>query len=184
MGYDAVCLEAQVVLCMEHLERQMIWTSFRRRGLLPRPFQQQPRNLRGALVRSSSHGRQRRACKVDILIPGVLNIPHVPDGQEDVINNLPVMPIMPLLLLKLQGWSDHRASPRADMQEKQYVDVEDIKELLAIACELEQDAYQANLMWIPVEFLDDTQERVYDFLEEFGCRRTSASLDGSIFQEI
>lgn len=74
-------------------------------------------------------------CKVDILIPGVLNIPNVPIPRVLTLSGLPVMPLVPQLLLKLQGWSDHRASHRSDMQDKQYVDIRDIDALLVIALE-------------------------------------------------
>ncbi|KAI0672063.1 hypothetical protein C8Q78DRAFT_1024839 [Trametes maxima] len=109
----------------------------------------------------------RRACKVDILVPGVLNIPFVPRRRVKVISRLPVMPLIPLLLLKLQGWSDHRESYREDMQEKQYVDVEDIHELLGIAIDRGQRAWQDNLNWVPHELLGDAQQRVYDYVAEY-----------------
>ncbi|KAI0649671.1 hypothetical protein C8Q79DRAFT_338513 [Trametes meyenii] len=109
----------------------------------------------------------RRACKVDILVPGILNIPFVPRRRIKVILQLPVMPLIPLLLLKLQGWSDHRESYRADMQEKQYVDVEDIDELLQIAIDRGQSAWQDNLNWVPRELLDGAQQHVYDYVAEY-----------------
>ncbi|KAI0634435.1 hypothetical protein C8Q77DRAFT_1056218 [Trametes polyzona] len=65
-------------------------------------------------------------CKVDILIPGVLN-----------------------LLLKLQGWSDHRASHRVDMRQKQRLDVRDINALLDIVCARNVQLTDADAMWIP-----------------------------------
>ncbi|KAI0752461.1 hypothetical protein C8Q80DRAFT_1267008 [Daedaleopsis nitida] len=74
-------------------------------------------------------------CKVDILIPGVLDVPDVPLPRVLTLSGLPVMPLVPQLLLKLQGWSDHRLSHRSDMQAKQYVDIRDIDALLEIALE-------------------------------------------------
>ncbi|KAI0771284.1 hypothetical protein BD413DRAFT_67141 [Trametes elegans] len=112
-------------------------------------------------------GGRRRKCKVDLLLPGVLNIPFVPRRRVKVISGLPVMPLVPLLLLKLQGWSDHRESHREDMQEKQYVDVDDISELLDIAVERGQSIWQNNLSWVPRDFLDDAQDRVVDYIEEY-----------------
>ncbi|KAI8996634.1 hypothetical protein BD414DRAFT_455577 [Trametes punicea] len=106
-------------------------------------------------------------CKVDILLPGVLNIPNVPRRRVRWISGLPVMPIIPLLLLKLQGWSDHRYSERRDMQEKQYVDVDDIIDLLLIAIDRGQSIWQQNLRWMPRDFVDDAQEHVYDFIAEY-----------------
>ncbi|EIW52046.1 uncharacterized protein TRAVEDRAFT_75471 [Trametes versicolor FP-101664 SS1] len=71
-------------------------------------------------------------CKVDILIPGVLN-----------------------LLLKLQGWSDHRASTRSDMQFKQYLDVRDIEALLAIVCRRGLRIDDEDAQWIPETMIAD-----------------------------
>lgn len=107
-----------------------------------------------------------RVCKVDILTPGErLDIPDVPSDQIEYINRLPVMPLVPLLMLKLQGWSHHRDSDRPDMRDKQHVDVEDIEELLAISCD--HDTTISSLGWLSNELIDAAQERVYDYVEEF-----------------
>jgi hypothetical protein len=50
----------------------------------------------------------RRSCKVDILLPGIMNIPRVPRELIKRVQNLPVMPLAGILLLKLQAWEDHR----------------------------------------------------------------------------
>ncbi|KAL7284879.1 hypothetical protein ACG7TL_002193 [Trametes sanguinea] len=73
-------------------------------------------------------------CKVDILIPGILNVPAV--QYRYIISpkphHLPLMPLIPQLLLKLQGWADHRVSHRSDMRAKQCIDVRDVDALLEI----------------------------------------------------
>ncbi|KAI0325837.1 hypothetical protein GY45DRAFT_1329788 [Cubamyces sp. BRFM 1775] len=117
--------------------------------------------------RLRSSGRRRRKCKVDILVPPTLNIPNVPGRRIKIISDLPVMPLIPLLLLKLQGWYDHRESHREDMQEKQYVDVDDISELLQIAIDRGQDVRQDNLGWLPERMREDAQGHVWDFVEEY-----------------
>ncbi|RDX52256.1 hypothetical protein OH76DRAFT_1377624 [Lentinus brumalis] len=117
--------------------------------------------------RGRGRGSAQRSCKVDILIPGVLNIPDLPRRRIKMISGIPTMPLIPLLLLKLQGWSDHRDSSRADMQEKQYVDAEDILELLDIAVERGQEVWQANLSWMPQGLIRDSEARVEDFMEEY-----------------
>ena len=71
--------------------------------------------------------------KVDILVPGILNIPSIPTERIHRVNKLPPMPFLPLLLLKLQAWHDHRASYRSDYNAKQWMDVQDIQALLPIA---------------------------------------------------
>ncbi len=44
-------------------------------------------------------------CKVDILVPGVMNIPNVPPERlvSNASHHLPLMPLIPYLLLKLQA---------------------------------------------------------------------------------
>lgn len=117
-------------------------------------------------LRPSRRGNPR-TCKVDILIPGILNLPTVPHRREKIIDNLPVMPLIPLLLLKLQGWEHHRDSNRADQRDKQHVDVGDIGELLEIAVNRNQKITQANLKWMPRSLIRDAQERVYEFCREY-----------------
>lgn len=109
-----------------------------------------------------SRGSFRRSCKVDVLIPGVLNIPFVDDHRIVHINNFPVMPLAALLLLKLQGWSDHRASARTDMQQKQYVDVRDVNQLLQIAVDKGVDIRTET--WLPQSFVEAGQEMLSRYL--------------------
>ncbi|KAI0803200.1 hypothetical protein BC629DRAFT_1438256 [Irpex lacteus] len=66
---------------------------------------------------------QSDACKVDILTPGIMNIPDVPREHIVTIDGFPVMPMIPLLLLKLQAWTDHRAATKPYLHDKQYQDV-------------------------------------------------------------
>ncbi|KAF9035323.1 hypothetical protein BDZ89DRAFT_1130377 [Hymenopellis radicata] len=87
--------------------------------------------------------------KLDILIPGLLEIPRIP--QEHVVLcshvtfSLPVMPLFPLLLLKLRGWDDHRNARAAHLHAKTGDDIKDIDELLAMAV-----ARQARAAtWLP-----------------------------------
>ena len=120
-------------------------------------------------LRAANRRRRRRACKVDILTPGLLDIPHVPRRRIMNINcpdetfPLPVMPILPLLMLKLKGWTDHRDSHREDFREKQYVDVDDIEELLPIV--LNWNTELSDLSWVSREFKESAQRRVYEYLD-------------------
>lgn len=108
---------------------------------------------------------EERFCKLDVLIPGVLSIPNVPPERIVHIDGLPVLPFMTLLLMKLQGWSDHRASGRSDMWEKQYVDVRDINQMLGIAATRGEDVNKET--WLPKDFLDVARARVVRFVEHF-----------------
>ncbi|KAH9835006.1 uncharacterized protein C8Q71DRAFT_710657 [Rhodofomes roseus] len=110
---------------------------------------------------------KKRKCKVDVLVPGMLNIPAVPSAQVAYARHLPVMPLLPLLLLKLQGWTDHRDSDRRDFRRKQHVDVEDVKELLSFACDLRVRIGSRELGWLPADFVEAAQNRIHEFVGEF-----------------
>jgi len=72
--------------------------------------------------------------KVDILLPGAMGIPLFP--TEKIIWNagLPTAPFILVLLLKLQGWFQHRHSTEFRFREKQFTDHQDLQALLGIAC--------------------------------------------------
>jgi len=112
---------------------------------------------------------RRGFCKVDILLPGTMDIPTVPrsDITYTGVPDVPVMPVIAVLLLKLQGWMDHRDSERNDFQEKQHVDVDDIKEMLEI---IRRDYGSKTLKsegWMPLWFVHAAKGRVEEFVEEF-----------------
>ena len=73
------------------------------------------------------------------------------------------MPVVPQLLLKVQGWSDHRASHRQDMQLKQYVDVGDIDELLAIAVAEGADVRASENKWLPGSMTGVAPTRIWSY---------------------
>lgn len=111
----------------------------------------------------------RGFCKVDILIPGTMNIPSVPRSRITYtrVPDVPVMPLIAVLLLKLQGWTHHRDADRQDYQEKQHVDVEDIMEMLEIARRDYATKTLESERWMPREFVDSAADRVGEFIESF-----------------
>ena len=113
----------------------------------------------------------RRSCKVDILVPGIMNIPHVPPEQIVWVNRLPVLPLIVLLLLKLQGWSDHRASTRSDYQQKQYVDIRDLSQLVVTAAR--EGVRLDNATWLPDTFISRGREHFALFLRIVRPAQTS-----------
>ncbi|KAA1475259.1 hypothetical protein DENSPDRAFT_841999 [Dentipellis sp. KUC8613] len=74
--------------------------------------------------------------KVDILVPPTLNMPLLHARNIVWMENLPVCPLLLLLHLRLQGWEHHTHARRRDLVEKQFTDIVDIEELLAIVVEL------------------------------------------------
>ncbi|KAH9054933.1 hypothetical protein EDB87DRAFT_1643881 [Lactarius vividus] len=74
-----------------------------------------------------AHGR---CVKIDILVPPTLGLPTIDESETPVIRRIPVMPLFDLLVMKTQGWWDHRTSPRRDLREKEEGDVVDVDALL------------------------------------------------------
>ncbi|KAJ7117268.1 hypothetical protein C8R43DRAFT_902189 [Mycena crocata] len=112
----------------------------------------------------------RRSCKVDVLMPGIMNIPAVPIARivsRRRRSDLPLMPFLPLLLLKLQAWMDHGVAEKYHLRAKQPVDVRDIDELLHVAV----SKYGVNLKtdgkWLPDSFLKAAAKRVKAYAKEF-----------------
>ncbi|EEB93721.1 hypothetical protein MPER_07586 [Moniliophthora perniciosa FA553] len=108
----------------------------------------------------------RRSCKVDLLLPGVMNIPDVPIRRIFIDSKLrPLMPFLPLLMLKLQAWMDHGESPKLYMRQKQPVDVRDIMELLNLAVTNYPDVkLRKEEGWLPATFVSAARTRVKAFV--------------------
>ncbi|KAF8575829.1 hypothetical protein K439DRAFT_1397847 [Ramaria rubella] len=73
--------------------------------------------------------------KVDLLMPGDLDIPAVPLSVIDRSHSsgLPSAPLSHVLLLKLQGWIHHGDAVELRYRRKQPIDVQDVSALLVIA---------------------------------------------------
>ncbi|KAG9127706.1 hypothetical protein FRC07_010629 [Ceratobasidium sp. 392] len=103
--------------------------------------------------------------KVDILHPGVMSIPDF-DPSEITWwgprnSNIPVAPFEVVLLIKLQGWDDHRFSDEPRYFDKHFIDVEHIQDLL----ELVPD--NCYFDYLPDDFMQTAQERVLSFARLF-----------------
>ncbi|KAH9934561.1 uncharacterized protein BXZ73DRAFT_77033 [Epithele typhae] len=105
-------------------------------------------------------------CKVDILTPGTLNIPDVPLESVGLRQGLPVMPLIPQLLLKVQGWEDHRRSHRMDMRAKVPVDIKDVDSLVDVAVREKAKLGESGLQeWFSEEVALQLKRQVADFVE-------------------
>ncbi|KAI8989243.1 hypothetical protein BD414DRAFT_415208 [Trametes punicea] len=104
--------------------------------------------------------------KVDILVPGIMDIPNVPPDRivRRAPHHLPLMPLIPQLLLKLQAWSDHRDSHRVDLRMKQYTDVDDINKLLEIACLRGHRVHSPDLSWMPTSMVSVALRRLRSYV--------------------
>jgi len=71
--------------------------------------------------------------KIDILVPGVLDLPYIHPDYIIKIDKFPCAPLTLLLLHKLKAWDDRRGSRRSRFLAKLPADVRDIADLLRIA---------------------------------------------------
>jgi hypothetical protein len=110
-----------------------------------------------------------RRCKVDVLLPGIMNIPAVPIPRITYRSrsDLPLMPFLPLLLLKLQAWMDHREADKFYLRDKQHVDVRDIGELLELAVSKYNVDLKQDGKWLPESFLRAAAKRVKAYVQSF-----------------
>lgn len=108
---------------------------------------------------------RKQRCKIDILVPGFLDIPSIPVSSVVTLHNLPVMPLLPLLLMKLRGWDKHLNSPRQDHQKKQYVDAWDVYQLLRLA--VSQGVNAADTQNLPEDVEGVAQIRSANFVARY-----------------
>jgi hypothetical protein len=117
-----------------------------------------------------------RRVKVDILVPPTLGLPDIADTDAVLINNIPVMPIFDLLVMKTQGWWDHRTSHRSDFRAKESDDVSDIFALLERA-KKEGVSYEDHEYQHSQEFMDNADTLVKRFVRVYGRHRQWRILD-------
>jgi len=112
----------------------------------------------------------RRKVKVDILVPPTkLGIPRILSRDVVYIEGIPVMPLFGLLVMKIQGWSDHRASSRSDFRDKVEGDKTDVYALLDQAV-MEGISYgEAEDRYTP-EFMDRARTLALEFAVICGGR--------------
>ncbi|KAF8489437.1 hypothetical protein F5888DRAFT_1192205 [Russula emetica] len=113
-----------------------------------------------------------RRVKIDILVPPTLNLPTTDSDERDFIQNIPIMPIFDLLIMKTQGWRDHHDSDRANYRAKESDDVSDIVALLKRA-KVEKVSYvnEANEDRHSREFMSRARSLVNRFVGIHGRAR-------------
>ncbi|KAH7370275.1 hypothetical protein BKA65DRAFT_387741, partial [Rhexocercosporidium sp. MPI-PUGE-AT-0058] len=110
------------------------------------------------------------ACKVNILLPRTMNIPPVPQNLVVRIRDFLLMPIIPLLLLKLQAWLDHGSATKQHLREKQFVDAQDINQLLTLA--VARGMKLSAEAWMPESFVEAAKSRVIVYDKHFPGSRS------------
>ena len=113
-----------------------------------------------------------RCVKVDILVPPTLGLPEIDESDVVLFDDIPVMPIFDLLVMKTQGWWDHRTSDRASFRAKESDDVSDILALLKCAKE-ERISYEdeADEERHSEEFMEHAMILAKRFVRIYGKQR-------------
>ncbi|KAG6863048.1 hypothetical protein C0991_008570, partial [Blastosporella zonata] len=73
---------------------------------------------------------RKETIKIDILLPGVMNLPSLEPSNVVTHAGLPIVPYQVLLLHKLQAWDDHRLSGEERYMKKVPIDAKDVLWLL------------------------------------------------------
>ena len=114
-----------------------------------------------------------------------MNIPRVPDIHIRFLSttgtggnlSLPVMPLIALVLLKLQAWSDHGRSKKDFERAKVQQDVVDVREMLGIARVAQVKAGDVDSEWMLEWISKRMKERVAEHVKKFPeCRLSWAAL--------
>lgn len=107
------------------------------------------------------------AIKVDILLPGVMDIPSFPasDIQRSNSRYLPAAPLALVLLLKLQAWSQHRAALQSYYYREQYKDSMDLDALVPIAAQ--KGIKPPTDTSLPQSFRTMAEKRVKEYLTAY-----------------
>jgi len=119
-------------------------------------------------------GEHKRGCKVNILVPQVLNIPQIPSDLIQRVDDLPVMPLLMLLFLKLQNWTDRRDTLHWYMRSQQHdEDVKDIGDLVVIARSRDESISRDSLQQLPLTYVDAAVGRITEFVERYPSTLTN-----------
>jgi hypothetical protein len=113
----------------------------------------------------------RRHVKVDILLPARprLWIPSVRSRDTYVFNGITVTPLFDLLVIKMQGWRDHKASRRSDFRAKLGADISDIRALLEEAL-VEDMSYQDEKRHHTRGFMARALRLAFSFIDQYDER--------------
>ncbi|KAF4575384.1 hypothetical protein EYR40_004871 [Pleurotus pulmonarius] len=113
-----------------------------------------------------------RKCKVDLLQFGVMGIPRMPPGiayyvQSPGYRKIPLLPFIPLLLLKVIGWRQRARSILPHWREKVPNDEEDILNLLKIAVRRPDIGRLSSAPWMTRAFKRKARGPVGLFVQKY-----------------
>ena len=109
--------------------------------------------------------------KVNILLPGIMDIPSFSAAHIDTSNSrrLPAAPFSIVLLLKLQAWSQHRTTFKTYLYRKHYTDESDLETLVPLAVAKGMRISEAVL---PLSFVEAAKIRVLEYVGRYPASST------------
>ncbi|KAF9523181.1 hypothetical protein CPB83DRAFT_863316 [Crepidotus variabilis] len=110
-------------------------------------------------------------CKIDIVVPGVMELPRINSSHIKWLHDLPVLPFSILVLQKLQGWDDHRQMlSNHKKYAKAATDARDVQHLLTLENQIKSS--QSAQCWLgkevlTKEFVESSERRVQLFCQSY-----------------
>jgi len=110
------------------------------------------------------------AIKIDVLLPGIMELPSFDPYWIDYDNSLrlPTAPLSLVLLHKVRGWSE-RIDSTGHQYEKRWQDARDVATLAPLASRMGVTIHDDVL---PDEFIESASEWVNDFVATYPKLRT------------
>lgn len=118
------------------------------------------------------HAYNVRRCKVDLLFPGIMNIPSIPTSAIEYPGGKPCAPFAVVFLLKLQAWQQHKDSEELRFRIKSSVDALDLRRMLPIALTKGFNIQRGGTYSSP-SFVASAAPRVKRFVQEWPETRYS-----------
>ncbi|KAF5352385.1 hypothetical protein D9756_005807 [Leucocoprinus leucothites] len=105
-------------------------------------------------------------CRIDLFTPGMIHLPRIHiDRIVWSESGLPIMPLFPIILHKIQAWKAHLASTKPWAGVKQANDINDIKDLLRAAEKANVSLGSQN--WLDPWFLEEAVEGVREYIQQY-----------------
>ena len=126
---------------------------------------------RGSMRNERGSTRRPLAVKIDILLPGIMDLPSFDSRWIDYNNDLslPTAPLSLVLLHKVRGWWERINSPDDHHYQKHWQDAHDVATLAPLASEMGVTIGDDAL---PDDFIESASEWVNNFIAAYPKFRT------------
>ena len=127
----------------------------------------------GRPAEGSTRRHRYGAVKVDILVPGTMDLPELDPSMIDFKNDrqLPTAPLSLVLLHKLRGWFERVHSPKPYYYQRHPQDVNDVALLLPIAA---RDGVQITDPVLPRKLVNKARRWVNQYVTMYPQRDTTS----------